>query len=59
MVRDDLVAEGLEVCPGQWFRHAVGFLGFGLGPYELELFAAATVVVSKEVVGNTNVASVF
>ena len=59
MVGDDVVTESDEVGSGKWFGHTIGFLGTGFCPDEFELLVAAAVVVTEEVVTDTDVSGVL
>ena len=59
VVGDDVISEGTEICSGQGLGHVVCLLVTGLGPNKSELFVTTTVMVSEEVVTNTDVTGVF
>ena len=59
MVGDDVVTEGDETGSGKWLGHSIGFLGTGLCPDEFELLVSTAVVVTEEVVTDTDVSGVL
>ena len=54
-IADDMTLEVFEIGAGKRFGEAVGELCFGVNPNEFEKISAVSVMISEEMVGNTNV----